>query len=102
HYAGFSLLAKNFNEPSSIAGLLLNRSYGLALAVRPLGSRVVELGLEGEYVDTPRGYWVPRATLGVDIPYLGRARGEFSINDPQERYLEERTYLAAINLAFWG
>ncbi len=102
NYAGFALLAKNFNEPESEADLRLDRSYVLALAIRPLGSRDVELGLEGEYLTFGDGYWIPRATLGVDIPYVGRVRGEFSVNDPGEQELEKRSYLGAINLAFWG
>src|SRR5690606_24986778 len=101
NHLGFSLLAKNFDEPESEAGLTMDRSYVAALAVRPTGSRAIEVGLEGEYVSSSEGYWVPRATLGVDIPYVGRLRGEFSINDVTERELEERTYTAAVNLALW-
>ena len=102
NHLGFSLLARNFDEPESEAGLTLDRSYVAALAVRPTGSRAIELGLESEYVSSSEGYWVPRATLGVDIPYVGRLRGEFSINDISERELEERTYVAALNLALWA
>lgn len=102
NYAGFALLAKNFDEPTSDAGLTLERSYVVALAVRPLGSRSVEVGLEAEHVSSTPGYWIPRATLGVDIPYLGRARGEFSINDPGEEQLSEPTYMVGVNLALWG
>lgn len=102
NYAGFALLAKNFDEPTSDAGLTLDRSYVVALALRPLGSRAIEVGLEAEHVSSAPGYWVPRATLGVDIPYLGRARGEFSVNDPGEEVLAEPSYAFGVNLALWG
>lgn len=102
NYAGFSLLAKNFDEPTSDAGLTLDRSYVVALALRPFGSRAVEVGLEAEHVSSAPGYWVPRATVGVDIPYVGRARGEFSINDPGEEVLAEPSYAFGVNLALWG
>lgn len=101
-FVGFSLLAKNFNEPVSDAGLVLDRSYALGLAVRPIGSRVIELGLEGEHISSDRGYWVLRSTLGVDVPYFGRIRGEVQVNDPQERELDGRNYQAGVNVAFWG
>ena len=74
-------MARNFDEPTSNGGLTIDRSYVAALAVRPLATRAIELGLEAEHVASSPGYWIPRATLGVDIPYIGRARGEFSIND---------------------
>jgi len=82
--------------------LTIDRSYVAALAVRPLATRAVELGLEAEHVSSSPGYWIPRATLGVDIPYIGRARGEFSINDPGEDVLEEASYVVGVNLAVWG
>jgi len=79
---GFSVVAHDFNRPSAtlIPDLshggpdlpVLDGRYTLAMALRPTGRRSVELGLEVEYwqgVDT----WIPRGTLGIDIPFVGRA-----------------------------
>ena len=29
-----------------------------------------------------RAQWLPRATLGVDVPYVGRVRGDVTLSDP--------------------
>ncbi|MCA9584848.1 MAG: signal peptide peptidase SppA [Myxococcales bacterium] len=82
---GFALVAHDFNGPSTQTlpprGFpVLDRSYVAAMAFRPLGTRAVELGVEGKYfdgVDQVR----PRATLGVDIPGVGRARGDVEMQN---------------------
>jgi protease-4 len=79
---GFSVVAHDFNRPSptllpdlSHGGPdfpVLDGRYTLAMALRPTGRRSVELGLEVEYwqgLDT----WIPRGTLNIDVPYVGRA-----------------------------
>lgn len=97
---GFALagVAHDINEPSNDLGGVVWRSYDVGLALRPLGTRSLELGLEGKYLPRGDGYWVPRATLGVDISALGRVRGEFSMIDPTER-IRERSWLASVSLA---
>lgn len=61
-------------------GVALGRSFTAAIAVRPLGTRALELGLEGRYLQEP-AVWEPRGTLGVDLPWVGRLRGEFAMLD---------------------
>jgi protease-4 len=90
-FLGLSLVGHHLNSPLeapatrrlAVLGapdVSLGRSVTMALAVRPFGSRAVELGLEGRYMAEP-AVWAPRATLGVDIPYVGRLRCEFEAVD---------------------
>ncbi|MEZ4222628.1 MAG: signal peptide peptidase SppA [Polyangiaceae bacterium] len=96
---GLSFVAHDVNGPTNgVFGL--ERSYDLAAAFRPLGTRTVELGLEGKFVDKARDtYWFPRATLGIDIGPLGRLRGDFSYSrfDDSER----RAWLASAAFDFY-
>ncbi|HMR08588.1 MAG TPA: signal peptide peptidase SppA, partial [Polyangiaceae bacterium] len=57
---GLSFVAHDVNGPTNgIFGL--DRSYDLAMAVRPLGTRALEVGLEGKFVDRSRDtFWIPR------------------------------------------
>jgi protease IV len=93
----FSLVASDVNGPKNALGQQLERTYDIGLAIRPTGSRAIELGLEGKYIDRRDGYWIPRATLGIDIPSLGRLRGEFSMSDPGDE--SRRAWLASAGLA---
>lgn len=96
---GISLVANDIGSPKSESGRELGASYDVALALRPFGSRVLELGLEAKYVADATGYWVPRGTLGLDIPDLGRLRGELSVSDPTEEMLA-REWLASASMSF--
>ncbi|HEX4339360.1 MAG TPA: signal peptide peptidase SppA [Polyangiaceae bacterium] len=91
---GLSLVASNVNGPLDGAAARrvqalgavdtsLGASITAAVAVRPFGTRAVELGLEGRYMTEPH-VWQPRATLGIDLPPVGRLRGEFAVLDPEE------------------
>jgi protease-4 len=95
---GLAIVANDINAPSNEAGGHLERSYDLGVAIRPLGTRVVELGLEGRYIDAIDPYWTPRATLGVDIPSLGRLRGDFAVSHPGDD--DEQAWLASAQMAF--
>ena len=77
---GFAVVANDINAPTNDAGGHLERSYDLGFALRPFGTRAIELGVEGRYIDAVDPYWTPRATLGVDIPTLGRLRGDFQVS----------------------
>jgi protease-4 len=84
---GFAAVAREFNRPSPqlVSGPLgtpcvaadtsclpvLDGRYDLAMAFRPTGRRSVDIGLEAEYWQAD-GEWMPRGTLGVDIPFVGR------------------------------
>ncbi len=95
---GISLVAQNVNGPFSDDGVPLGASYTAAAAIRPFGTRVFELGVEGKYIDDAK-IWVPRATLGVDIPYVGRLRGEAQVSDPGDA--QERAWLASVGLSIY-
>lgn len=96
---GLSLVAQHVNAPQNGAGGFLDRSYDIALAVRPFGTRTLELGLEAQYVDRQGGFWTPRATLGIDLPPVGRLRGDFSMSDPTDR--DSRAWVASAALAIY-
>lgn len=96
-HLGLSLVAQNVNGPSNAAAFL-GASYTAALALRPFGTRALEVGLEGKYVDDVN-VWVPRATLGVDVPYVGRVRGEVQVSDPADG--ARRAWIASAGLSFY-
>jgi protease-4 len=88
---GFAAIAHDFNRPApdifqAVPGTnavrpapILDGRYTLAMAFRPTGKRDVDVGLALDYrqgtsqgsVDT--SVWTERATLGVDVPMVGRA-----------------------------
>lgn len=94
---GWAFVAHDINAPNGRPTGTLGRSYDMGIAVRPLGTRAVELGLEGKYLEEDE-VWVPRATLGVDA-VIGRLSGEFSMSDPLDE--DERAWLAAGGLSFY-
>ncbi len=98
-YFGFAVVGHNLNAPTTSAGGHVDRSYNFAVAIRPLRSRAVEVGLEAQYVDYHQDYWVPKVTLGVDVPELGRLRGDFSYSDPGND-AGKKQWLASANFAF--
>jgi protease-4 len=97
---GLAVVGHDLNAPTNGSGGHVDRSYDIGLALRPFTSRGFELGLEGKYVDAYAPFWIPRATLGIDIPELGRLRGDFSIADPDESGSRERSWRAAVQMAF--
>lgn len=79
-----SFVARDWNEPVARSGANTERSYDMGLALRPIvGLRDFELGLEAEYYEQS-SEWVPRATLGIDVPRLGRLRGDVTMYDATE------------------
>ncbi len=82
---GFAVVAQDFNGPSvqklPPSGYpVLDRSFTGAMAFRPTGTRSFEIGVEGRYfdgVDQVR----PRAVLGIDIPGVGRIRGDVEVQN---------------------
>ena len=98
-YFGFAVVGQNLNAPSTDAGGYVDRTYNFAVALRPARSRALEIGLENLYVSHAGGYWVPRATLGVDVPELGRLRGDFAYSDPGNDE-GRRQWLASASFAF--
>jgi protease-4 len=89
---GFSALAHDFNGPSlqelpqaplpQATGEfpVLDRQYVLAMAFRPTGKRALEIDVEGKYFDIVDDLR-PRAGLGVDVPGIGRLRGDIEVSN---------------------
>jgi protease-4 len=79
---GFTAVAHDFNRPSltpepSVSGPslpVLDGRYTMAIAFRPTGRRNIDLGFEMQYWQGS-DQWIPRVTLGVDIPTVGRVFG---------------------------
>ncbi len=99
---GLAAVAHDFNRPSptlvrDATGLpcaqartlaspecapVLDGRYKLALAFRPWdGRRDIEIGAELEYWQAAGGndQWTDKATLGFDVPYVGRAYGAVEV-----------------------
>jgi len=100
-YVGFTGFIKNLDAPMSQGGLRLGAEYVMASAVRPTGSDQLEIGLEASYVDENGGYWVPRATLDVGIPGLGRLRGDVAVTDAASQQ-GEPAWIASTALVVTG
>lgn len=102
-YASLGAVAYDLNAPHArFRDAYLDRSYGFGLAMRPTGTRAFELGVEGRYYEDDARlpgrseHWVPRATLGLDVPYVGRLRGDVSVYDPGTA--GDRSYVASATL----
>jgi protease-4 len=80
-YLAIAIVGRDLNAPGAHAGPGLGRGVDVAVAVRPLGRRGLEIGVEDQYVDAT-GAWLPRATVGVDVPYVGRVRADVTTSDP--------------------
>jgi protease-4 len=77
---GFAAVAHDFNGPSlhelpPNGYPVLDRQFVLGIAFRPWGTRAVELDVEAKYFDV-LDQLRPRAVLGIDIPGVGRVRGD--------------------------
>lgn len=104
-WGALSFVGRDLNLPRSSNDLTLsNRSWDVGLAFRPVnGHRGLEIGLEAKFQE-PRDNLpvvvVPRATLGVDIPHVGRFRGDVSVFDITR---DARSYVATAGLDIdWG
>jgi protease-4 len=92
-HIAFAFVAHDLNGPNSTATLpnhypILDRSFVLSAAFRPTGRRGLELGVDlacldniipGSYCFNAAGTYEPRASIGIDIPGVGRARGDFQV-----------------------
>jgi protease-4 len=82
---GFAVVAHDFNGPS-LQELppgnfpVLDRTFVGAAVFRPTGQRNVEVGLEARYFDVADQVR-PRANLGIDIPGVGRIRGDVEMQN---------------------
>lgn len=101
NYVGVAGVIYNINTPESQSGIKINPTYEAAVAVRPVGTDAVELGVETRFVDDSGGYWVPRAVLDVAIPTLGRVRGDLSWIDPG-KMVGDPSWVATTSLVLIG
>ena len=99
-YFGLAFVANDINAPKNSSGGIIDRSFDIALAIRPLRSRSVELGLSGKIVDSDQASWTPSATVGVDIPELGRLHGGLSLLDPDDG-IAQSEWLASASMSFY-
>ncbi len=77
-YVSFGLVARDFNQASVSA---VERSYDASVAVRPcVGHRRFELSLFASYFERSDA-WSPGAALGMDIPRIGRLRGDVRLSN---------------------
>jgi protease-4 len=73
-WVSMSAIARDWTNASG-------RAYDAGLVLRPYkGKRTVELGAEASLLER-NGEVTARATIGFDIPKVGRLRGEFSARD---------------------
>lgn len=80
-WLSLSHVLRDLNVPTSRDGTRAQRSWDSGLAIRPIvGLRTLELGAEARYFERS-GEWVPRLTLGLDVPYVGRLRGDMAVFD---------------------
>jgi protease-4 len=82
---GLAVVAHDFNGPSTQKlppgnFPVLDRTFLGAAVFRPTGKRNIELGLEGRYFDGADQVR-PRANLGIDIPGVGRIRGDIEVQN---------------------
>ena len=103
---GLGAVAHHINAPRNSSGGFVDRSFDLGMALRPLGTRTLEAGFEARYVDRGQGFWIPKGTLGIDIPPVGRLRGEFAVSDPRTSNVEEfddigAWWMASVGLAVY-
>ncbi len=121
---GFSGVARDFNRPSSSpvvvpfseacagqatplnagpstcpAGVLDGR-YTVAMSFRPTGRRAVDIGLEAQYWEGIN-QWVPRGTLGIDVPSVGRVFASAEITHLENDHFQGIMGTAGLEL-HWG
>ncbi|MBK7400478.1 MAG: signal peptide peptidase SppA [Myxococcales bacterium] len=75
-FAGFSFAARDLNAPKGV-----HRSFVSGFAIRPLGTRTFEIGVDGSWNPLANQRFGLGGTLGVDVPF-GRASVAFRMGDP--------------------
>jgi len=94
-WLGMTLVARDWNVPRSVTGLSSERSWHAGVALRPvLGLRNLEIGGDAQFYDQSER-WVPGGTLGIDVPFVGRLRGDVKVYDIDRN---DPTWLATAGL----
>jgi protease-4 len=77
-YLSIGAVARDFNQASTSS---IERSYDASVAVRPIGGhRQLELDLFATYYERS-DKWSPGLAVGVDVPRIGRVRGDLRAFD---------------------
>jgi protease IV len=76
-----SAVAHDLNAPVTATGARVDRSYSVGMAMRPTGTNVLEIGVEGRYFEDA-DKWLLKGVLGVRVPYVGRLRGDIAARAP--------------------
>lgn len=97
-FTSLSFVARSFNNDQNSVLVRQDRAYDVGLTLRPTARREVELGVEARYSEAAQD-WIPKATLGVDIRYIGRLRGDISLPEPRDG---TRTWQATAGLDING
>ena len=105
-HLALAFIAHDFNGPSTQIlpprGLpVLDQSYVMAAAFRPTGRRGLEAGLDLRYLQGSDQF-VPRASLQLDIPGIGRARGDVEIAHLPNDQRRGVVGTAGLEIAFGG
>jgi protease IV len=79
-----SVVVRDWNEPVSDLGDRIERSYVGGLGLRPFGRRALEAGFDLTYYEKSRS-WSGRGLLGIDVPRVGRLRGDLSFSPESDR-----------------
>ncbi len=82
-YFGLSLVAQDLNGPSlqpvpPRGTPVLDRLFTGGFALRPTGTRAIELDVEARYFEG-LDQWRPRGVLAFDLPGVGRIRGDIEV-----------------------
>jgi protease IV len=80
-----SVVVRDWNEPVSDGGERIERSYIGGLGLRPLGRRALEAGVDLTYYERSRSF-SGRGMLGIDVPRVGRLRGDLSFFPEGDRH----------------
>ncbi len=106
-HVALSLVVQDLNRPKGQplpnGQPLLDRSYTAAATFRPTGTRRIEVGVDVRYLEGASiqngDLWLPRATAAVDIPNVGRVRGDVEISHIDNDALRAFTASLGLELA---
>jgi len=87
-HMALAVVAQNFNAPANTplppnGQPIVDGNYIFGAAFRPTGRRELELGLDVRYLAGSQlagsDQFIPRGSLQIDVPYLGRARADVEV-----------------------
>ncbi len=103
-HVGLAIVARDLNAargqttPLENPDARLARSFDFGFALRPTGRRDLEIGLESTLWATGEPRWSPRATIGLDVPRIGRASAAFQVWDPSSQSALRNSWSLTVGL----